>query len=85
LIRFKRCLNERKPVKTPSKILLSKIALTLLLTGCSGPKTVYVPAGEPMRLAEPVKARVWVKTQDGLVKSKNRVPISEGWYVLPKP
>jgi hypothetical protein len=45
-----------------------------------------VPDGEPVRLAEPVKARVWVIDQKGQsVKSQNRVPIPAGWYALPDP
>ena len=44
-----------------------------------------VPSGEPVRLAESVKARVWVKGVDGVsVRSKNRITLAEGWYALPK-
>lgn len=38
-----------------------------------------------MRLAEPLKARVWVTDSSGkTIKSRNRIAIPEGWYVLPK-
>ena len=44
-----------------------------------------VPHGEPVRLAESVKARVWVRDAQGNpTKSQNRVTIHEGWYALPK-
>jgi hypothetical protein len=44
-----------------------------------------VPHGEPVRLAESVQARVWVKGADGVsVRSRNRIKLSEGWYALPK-
>lgn len=59
-------------------------ALLLMSSGCAT-RVVYVPSGEPMRLAQPVKARVWVRDADGkTVRSANRVTISEGWYVLPR-
>jgi hypothetical protein len=46
---------------------------------------VMVPHGEPVRLAESVKARVWVKGADGVsVRSSNRIKLPEGWYALPK-
>jgi hypothetical protein len=45
-----------------------------------------VPSGDPVRLAEPVKATVWVKTKDGgWVKSDNKVTLAEGWYALSMP
>lgn len=44
-----------------------------------------VPHGEPVRLAESVKSRVWVKGADGVsVRSSNRITLPEGWYALPK-
>jgi len=44
-----------------------------------------VPSGEPVRLAEDVKARVWVVDQNGnSVRSQNKVVIPSGWYALPK-
>jgi hypothetical protein len=45
---------------------------------------VMVPPGQPVRLAESVKAHVWAKDAEGkVIKSRNRVTISEGWYALP--
>ena len=41
--------------------------------------------GEPVRLAESVKAKVWVVDANGKsVRSNNRIIIHEGWYALPK-
>lgn len=63
----------------------SWIVLLLINSGCAT-RVILVPDGEPVRLAEPVKARVWVVDQKGVsVKSQNRVPIPEGWYALPDP
>lgn len=60
------------------------LALTLMSAGCAS-RVILVPSGEPVRLAEPVKARVWVLDSAGKsVKSQNRVLIPAGWYALPK-
>ncbi len=73
-----------------NKIQTSKrscwIALIALVGSCGcGTRVVYVPHGEPVRLAESVKAMVWVKGADGVsVRSKNRITLAEGWYALPK-
>ena len=46
---------------------------------------VYVKNGTPVRLAEPVKAKVWIVDGSGKeVKSVNKIIIPEGWYALPK-
>ena len=56
-----------------------------LLLGCTPTRVVMVPPGQSVRLAESVKAKVWAKDAEGkVVKSRNKVTISEGWYVLPK-
>lgn len=48
-------------------------------------RVIYVPHGEPVRLAEDVKAKVWtVDAQGKTVRSQNRITIHEGWYALPK-
>jgi len=61
------------------------LPLVLLLQGCTPTRVVMVPPGQPVRLAESVKAHVWAKDASGnIVKSRNRVTIHEGWYALPK-
>ena len=56
-----------------------------MMVGCGTTRVVYVPSGEPVRLAEPAKVKVWVKDSAGkTIKSKNRITIYEGWYALPK-
>lgn len=60
------------------------IALMLTSSGCAT-RVILVPSGEPVRLAEDVKARVWVVDQNGnSVRSQNKVVIPSGWYALPK-
>ena len=52
--------------------------------GCAS-RVIYVPHGQPVRLAESVRARVYVPDKDGQqVKSQNKITIPEGWYALPK-
>jgi len=62
------------------------IALISLASSCGcATRVVYVPHGEPVRLAESVKAKVWVIDANGKsVRSNNRIIIHEGWYALPK-
>lgn len=61
------------------------IASMLMSVGCGSTKVVYVKHGEPVRLAETVKARVWVVDKDGKnIRSINRIELQEGWYALPK-
>jgi hypothetical protein len=61
-----------------------KIGLILSISGCSS-RVIYVPSGQPVRLAESVRAHVYVPDKDGQqVRSQNRITIPEGWYALPK-
>jgi hypothetical protein len=60
-------------------------ALLVSLSGC-GPQVIYQTATGPVRLAEPITARIWVKDSTGVwTKSANRVAIPEGFDVLPPP
>jgi hypothetical protein len=75
-------------VKTPrNNLILSAVCLLALMSmsvSCAS-RVIYVPHGEPVRLAESVKARVWTVDASGkTVRSKNRITIHEGWYALPK-
>ena len=67
--------------------ILSAICLLALMSmsvSCAS-RVIYVPHGEPVRLAESVKAKVWVVDANGKsVRSNNRIIIHEGWYALPK-
>jgi hypothetical protein len=72
--------------KTARLLAISLIASVMLLPGCLGQqvRTVYVPQGTPVRLREPVKAKVWVFDKDGtLIPSEMTIP--EGWWALPDP
>jgi hypothetical protein len=57
----------------------------LLLAGC-GQQVVLVPPGTPVRLAEPVSAKVGVPDGHGNWPVSNaRVQIPAGWYCVPPP
>ena len=75
-------------VKTPrNNLILSAVFLLALMSmsvSCAS-RVIYVPHGEPIRLAESVQAKVWTVDASGkTVRSKNRITIHEGWYALPK-
>ncbi|MFA5265157.1 MAG: hypothetical protein WC378_15145 [Opitutaceae bacterium] len=56
-----------------------------LPAGCTRIRTVYIPAGEPVRLREPVKnVKIWTLDKDG-TPVPGVVDVPEGWYVLPDP
>jgi hypothetical protein len=64
--------------------IIFSAALLTMSSGCAS-RVILVPHGEPVRLAEPAKARVWVMDPTGKqVRSQNRVEIPAGWYALPK-
>ena len=70
-----------------SNRILSAVFLIVFasMSASCASRVIYVPHGEPVRLAEDVKARVWVVDASGkTVRSKNRITIYEGWYALPK-
>ena len=52
--------------------------------GCAT-RVILVPDGQPVMLAEPVKARVYAFDSRGqLVPSSNKVILPAGWYALPR-
>jgi len=46
-------------------------------------RAVLVPETSPVRLAEPVKARVWILENGTWTRSANSVELKEGLYVVP--
>ena len=44
---------------------------------------MLIPPGEPVQLAEPVKAHVYIEVEGKRIRSKNRVTLPEGWWCLP--
>lgn len=71
-------------LKTISRSIFM-IASMLMIVGCGSTRVIYVKHGDPVRLAESVKVKVWVADKDGkMVRSLNKVTLQEGWYALPK-
>ena len=58
----------------------------LLFAGCSTTnRTVYVPDGEPVKLAADIpNADVWVLDKSG-TPVRGRVTLHEGWFCAPVP
>ena len=68
--------------------MLSKRSLMLLSMlqglGCQT-RVILVPDGQPVMLAEPVKAKIYAFDSKGnLVPSSNKVTLPAGWYALPR-
>jgi len=53
------------------------------VTGCRT-RTILVPDGSPVRIREPVTARVWVQDASGQWV-EGEVTLPAGWYALPDP
>ena len=70
-------------------LMVSRKSLVLLsmlqgLVGCQT-RVILVPEGQPVMLAEPVKAKVYAFDSTGkLVPSSNKVVLPAGWYALPR-
>jgi len=52
--------------------------------GCQVTRVVLVPSGDPVMLAQPVKASVYAFDADKKLVGPSRVTLPAGWYVLPK-
>ena len=70
----------------PKTTFVTSFVIALMLTSCGcATRVILVPNGDPVRLAEPVRAKVWVPDASGnVVQSQNRVTIPAGWYALPR-
>jgi len=69
-------------------LMVSKRSLVLLSMlqsmGCAT-RVILVPDGQPVMLAEPVKAKIYAFDSKGnLVPSSNKVTLPAGWYALPR-
>jgi len=66
----------------PSRAIWLIALLTSL--GCQQTKVVLVPSGDPVMLAQPVKASVYGFDSDKKLVGPSKVVLPAGWYVLPK-
>jgi hypothetical protein len=60
------------------------LAVLPICLGCQQTKVVLVPSGDPVMLAEPVKASVYGFDKDKKLVGPSKVVLPAGWYVLPK-
>ncbi len=61
------------------------LIVVLILPGCFGSRTVFVPSGEPVRLRETIKgAKIWTLDKDGKPVA-GKMDLPEGWYCLEDP
>lgn len=69
-------------------LLISKqgfMLLSMLQSAGCATRVILVPEGQPVMLAEPVKAKIYAFDSKGqLVPSSNRVTLPAGWYALPR-
>lgn len=78
----------RQAYNSAKLLMLSKRSLMLLSMlqglGCQT-RVILVPDGQPVMLAEPVRAKIYAFDSKGnLVPSSNRVTLPAGWYALPR-
>ena len=72
---------------TAKHLMISRMIWLLVLPiclGCQMTKVVLVPSGDPVMLAEPVKASVYGFDKDQKLVGPSKVVLPAGWYVLPK-
>jgi hypothetical protein len=60
------------------------LAVLPIFLGCQQTKVVLVPSGDPVMLAQPVKASVYGFDSDKKLVGPSKVVLPAGWYVLPK-
>ena len=73
--------NTAKPQSLSRMIWMLVLPICL---GCQMTKVVLVPSGDPVMLAQPVKASVYGFDKDQKLVGPSRVTLPAGWYVLPK-
>ena len=62
--------------------LLPAVLSLLLLSGCAGPRVVFLPAADaPVRAGPDMSGRVYVWTGSTWELSRNNVTIPEGFYI----
>lgn len=64
-------------------LLIGTLSCVALCGAGCAPRTIYVPAGEPVRLRETIEdAKVWVLDADGKPIA-GVMDLPEGWFCLP--
>jgi hypothetical protein len=75
----------RLPRRSSTALLSTALLLSAQAAGC-GPQVIYAPTTGPVRLAENVSARIYVRNPAGQwIRSANPVTLQAGEYVLQLP
>lgn len=72
--------------RLPATLILTAIlslALVIAFASGCGSRTVFVPEESPMRIGPDSRLRVYHRVNGEWTLSENRVPIPEGWYLVP--
>ena len=72
---------------TAKHLMISRmiwLAVLPICLGCQVTRVVLVPSGDPVMLAQPVKASVYGFDSDKKLVGPSKVVLPAGWYVLPK-
>jgi len=72
---------------TAKHLMISRmiwLAVLPICLGCQQTKVVLVPSGDPVMLAQPVKASVYSFDSNKKLVGPSKVVLPAGWYVLPK-
>jgi len=65
-----------------TRLALAGVLALALLTGCFGPRVVFLPAADaPVRAGPDMSGRVYVWTGSTWELSRNDVTIPEGFYI----
>lgn len=75
----------RRILPSMPAVLAALLAAVVCCGGCGRTRTVLVPPGEPVQLAEPVEAYIYVEVDGLRTRSAIRVMLPEGWWCLPDP
>ena len=67
-----------------TSMCLAAIALSALALASSCGRTVFIPEGVPLRLAQPTTTRVLALDNEGRwIRQDGDVTLPEGWYIVP--
>lgn len=71
---------QRSTKKNCNKLVIG-LAITFGCVGCQ--RTILVPSGSPIRLADDCRCHIYSLSENGeWIRSSNAVTISEGWYAV---
>ena len=66
-------------------LIVIVLVLSVCGSGCGSTRAVLVPDGEPVQIAEPVRAYIYVVVNGQRIKSSNKVILPAGYWCLPDP